>query len=656
MPLIRAISDCGEDINSFLDVAIKDEKEINPIVSVSRVQNPPDAESCSTAWMKNNSKRVWRETPTGTRRRVSDNDSSLSNSSKELLSNREVGNDNDANSCGWGSRNGKTFSTLSCCDNSVVSSSRYGGGKEDDASLMDTTKSVLSTKRTYVINRCSDSNDLLIDGTISKIHHQHDDNNEDYRRVLELEQEMAKIKFELAEARAQVDWYKLKYRHLHVEFQDLQAFCQRLQSENMKLRFENKRVRNSNGSCNSISSNEKSPWFKSEILMKLNRPRKWIDYEGCNSQPHRQKSPATNNNGDESDCEDWDNDTLTTQFCESSRFGVTDEASKYTTKSDKPKNITVRNNRVGGGGELATKVCNLLGLEEKQEQQNVEGISNNNISPRETFVINSEGRESDKTIPTTSMMRRKSTEQPIVQYEVGNEEEKEQSERRDSVTEVASSIDTNSVANLKKTSFSLMKSFITLLPPSASSSTSDNFLMATKKNEDNNNLTECRIAEEIHKERDEKEINGSAKSEINANKPDGSIVLVENNRKNAEAKQPQQKWWTKVKIKKPFGQMHITAFKNNENTQLSDIALEDPPEHTNNNTNTSEYSSGSFINNSFGGYHSPFYNSSSGGEMPIDLSECTAASETFHSTKTVNNLRDYSEACNKMAKRKGCVL
>jgi len=647
MPLITNTY-FSEDINSFLDVAIKDEREINPIVNASRVQNRPDAESCSTAWMKSNSvsKGLWRDTSTGGTRRESDNESLLSMRSKEVLSSSRGGNNNDANSCGWGSRNGKTSSSTRSCNNSVdlMSSrhgSRHGVGRDDDASIIDTSKSVFSMNRTYVINsRCDGGNDLDI-GDISN-EHQHFLSDDDGVQLLE--QEMSKIKLELAESLGQVDWYKMKYRHLHVEFQDLQAFCERLQSENMELRFDNKRAKNNKhgSSSNSVSSNnEKSAWFKSEHLMRLNRPRKWIDYEGSSAQPHRKK---TQNNADDLDDDDWDDDTLTTQFCESSRFGGADETSKRfnTTRYDKPTNITVRNNRSSNnsvGGEGA-KVCNVLGLEERQQQQQQsvsEHISFNNLSPREAFSRNSgAGTGSERTIQTTSMMRRSKSSGHKVHADTGAvEEEKEGSERQRSRTVGGSSIDENSVVN--KIALSFMQPFIRLRPSTYPS----NIVMPTKKQHNNNDLSGCKISEETPNEEEKEVVDVPTKSNNNVDKSEGSILLLPPDTNNKEAKQPKP-WWMKVKIKKPFGQMHITAFENNKNTHFSDIALEDPPGQK---KNLSEYSS-----ENYGGYHSSFYSS----DMPIDLSESSVTSEEQHTKKTENR-RDYSQVCNEMAKRKGCV-
>lgn len=55
-------------------------------------------------------------------------------------------------------------------------------------------------------------------------------------RIMALEEELAKSKFELAEARSQADWYKLEHRRLFVEHDDLQAFCEQLQTENSSLK------------------------------------------------------------------------------------------------------------------------------------------------------------------------------------------------------------------------------------------------------------------------------------------------------------------------------------------------------------------------------------------------------------------------------------
>ena len=62
------------------------------------------------------------------------------------------------------------------------------------------------------------------------------DTSKESLRIMALEEELAKSKFELAEARSQADWYKLEHRRLFVEHDDLNAFCEQLQTENSSLK------------------------------------------------------------------------------------------------------------------------------------------------------------------------------------------------------------------------------------------------------------------------------------------------------------------------------------------------------------------------------------------------------------------------------------
>mmetsp|Transcript_29072 Transcript_29072/g.43935 ORF Transcript_29072/g.43935 Transcript_29072/m.43935 type:complete len:632 (+) Transcript_29072:82-1977(+) len=100
--------------------------------------------------------------------------------------------------------------------------------------------------------------------------------------VKELLHELEKLKMEFAEAQSQVDWYKLRYRHLHTEFTDLQAFCKQLQTENIELR-------NENVSLKGKTSKKHEPWFKMDRFTRLNKPK------------HLEPG------------DDWDTDTFTTQ-------------------------------------------------------------------------------------------------------------------------------------------------------------------------------------------------------------------------------------------------------------------------------------------------------------------------------------------------------
>jgi hypothetical protein len=83
-------------------------------------------------------------------------------------------------------------------------------------------------------------------------------------RVVELENEVARLKFEAADFRAQSDYYRLQHRQLRVQFEDLQAFCQQLQQENDELR-----------SMHQIDSNKRGgiwPFHKEEPTKLLGPP------------------------------------------------------------------------------------------------------------------------------------------------------------------------------------------------------------------------------------------------------------------------------------------------------------------------------------------------------------------------------------------------
>jgi hypothetical protein len=122
--------------------------------------------------------------------------------------------------------------------------------------------------------------------------------------VSSLEQDMAKLAFELAEARAQVDWYKLQHRQVHLEFEDLQAFCKQLQAENSELR---KGI---------VKSRKKKPWFNSDRIRRLNQPKKRMDF-GASMHDTSSFAGDQKCNSDE----DWDDETLTTYFGGAGRMG-----------------------------------------------------------------------------------------------------------------------------------------------------------------------------------------------------------------------------------------------------------------------------------------------------------------------------------------------
>ena len=73
-------------------------------------------------------------------------------------------------------------------------------------------------------------------GILDQIKNQNIMAEENAERVTAMERILTKLYCDLAEARSKADWYKLQHRKLHLEYQDLQAFCEMLQDENQELR------------------------------------------------------------------------------------------------------------------------------------------------------------------------------------------------------------------------------------------------------------------------------------------------------------------------------------------------------------------------------------------------------------------------------------
>lgn len=294
MPLIKASADV-DDLNSFIDIAITDDNEINPIIGVSRVQKGNRSEANSKR--SGNDSTSWRARGAG---------SSCDNSRED----GEILRESDNESFAASSRQSGSFAA-----------SRNSG--DFSRQTKSNPQSIKSASINEYVDAMSKEED---DDVVFPLR----ETEEEYKNEAErLEQEIAKISFELAESQAQVDWYKMNYRHLHVEFADLQAFCQQLQDENMELRDENKKLRNGAR----VKPKKRSAWFENATLMNLGKPRPIVDY---------------GKNPDDSDCDDWDDDTLTTNFCESSRSFLGDSASrggfsrtdrKHDKPGDKPENI-----------------------------------------------------------------------------------------------------------------------------------------------------------------------------------------------------------------------------------------------------------------------------------------------------------------------------
>jgi len=356
MPLLRDNS----RVECFLDVAIKDDI---PIVGESRVHGIPshDDESNSIIY-----------------------DTHGWNNNTRL--NKEDEDTDDTQSCNTSSGSEEYY------DEKIT----FNHGNDND----DTNYSVAADDRSY---------------TTSKMHSNHEDvvprsnDNDDSNTVgldqhNALEQEMATIKFELAEARAQVDWFKLKNRNLNVEMQDLQAFCKQLQNENTEL-LNARTVTKYSNTCsttniNSSSSvlNSSSSVFKSYSLWGRNRSRR----ESLSEDPKKMKENNDIDGNTALDCS-WDNDTLMTSptIDESTPFTREDSnevSNKSRHSNTKPKDVTVRNSS-------GTNVSNIRS-EESRNKKNGKSLhsssgvasKNNNDQMMNEIIIQTPQRRMHKTV------------------------------------------------------------------------------------------------------------------------------------------------------------------------------------------------------------------------------------------------------------------
>lgn len=596
MPLIKSGTDV-EELNSFLDVAITGEGELNPLVNVSRVQNVPSKESNearsldSTAWRSKN--------------RGSELDTSCiaGKGTENIVTgmNEEICTEYDTESCAGSRHSGRTFGSKQT--KSVISENTIKSCRDENNNNTNPTPSVNCECESIqsdvnIVNDEKNSN--------------HDFTNEDAKGDC-LEQEIAKISFELADSQAQVDWFKMKYRHLEVEFNDLQAFCKQLQNENMELRCENEQLRNGE----KVAAKKRSTWFKSPNLMRLTKPKSI-------------KEPRQN--ADDSDCEDWDDDTLTTQFCESSRissfFG--DDRSKCSSKSgsfkrdkkeDKPDNI------VFGGKHEGEKGSSLLGLEEKlPSKQGVDDVAEVNRegncamdTPKKMMRRRSDGaaledkaRFYDRNNGMTSMMRRK-----------GDDEETKNCD--------PSSNQNRATDGVQQKMFSIQED----CPPEQS----------TQRAYSAGQFEESKPKMFPIKEDISGKSSNRSKSEDNLTLDTNGWSRKEATEEMSEGSIDEKSWWNKMNIKKPFGQMQIAAMKNTAdmNSSLRDINLDQSERRF---TSEDLYESGTF-DESFCTY---------GGRDLSEYSNASVSNTGYYDSSS--NLQgkskgDYSDFCNRMAKRKG---
>jgi hypothetical protein len=324
MPLVQV--DPVSSLNNFIDVAIKDDH--NPIVNASRQRNQRTG-------------LVSRQTSGKSTRRRSGR-----GSNSELARNRL--DSHISNGFHEGDQNSPYSVNFDDVDlNSISSHSKARDDNDDDDGFLHPTGAVQAPLNGKCIIR---ENGVAALGAIAESNLR---GEYDAERFMSLEQEMAKMNFEIAEARSEVDFYKMQYRQVHVEFEDLQAFCSQLQDDNKELR------------SGVVTRKKKPTWCKPERIRRLNQARRFMEYDHCVPQAtshvnsaHGESSHSPGPVLDEED--DWDDDTLTTNFDGASRdgfcrvgplmairdrFNRSTDGSKNSRSStdDTPKAITVTN-------------------------------------------------------------------------------------------------------------------------------------------------------------------------------------------------------------------------------------------------------------------------------------------------------------------------
>mmetsp|Transcript_3971 Transcript_3971/g.6081 ORF Transcript_3971/g.6081 Transcript_3971/m.6081 type:complete len:606 (+) Transcript_3971:152-1969(+) len=317
MPLVRLTS------NNFLDVAITDNdyfadstRSSESVGSNGRSSAGSNSKHDATAWRKkggNTKKQV--KNKKNNKNAVFDDDQSvvsMANQSAVSMANQSVVS-MATNNHSIHSMPHQRKDTISYDD--CRSAPHERRTPDLTGSVLDFSPGLNNTTTIQENTNDSDVEDQEEDGDEEEQQHSEQDGGqpvpEEQKDIL-LQMETLKMSF--AESQSQVDWYKLRYRHLHNEFTDLQAFCKQLQAENMELRNENE-------SNKGKVSKKQEPWFKMERFAKLNRPKQ-LDQPG----------------------DDWDDTTIATQrtfTTKSSRDQSLHGASGGTPLFDKPNNIIV---------------------------------------------------------------------------------------------------------------------------------------------------------------------------------------------------------------------------------------------------------------------------------------------------------------------------
>mmetsp|Transcript_34482 Transcript_34482/g.38109 ORF Transcript_34482/g.38109 Transcript_34482/m.38109 type:complete len:543 (+) Transcript_34482:285-1913(+) len=153
--------------------------------------------------------------------------------------------------------------------------------------------------------------------------------------------EIATLKDNLRRVQSEAEWYKSKYKQLHLDYNDLQSYCEVLSKEVVKIRNEKNEIllqqrsdknNNSSSSHHKNTSDDASSSNSTGNSLTSSRLRQnWLFQKLSKITNNNQKNKWT----EPQKFQEWDNDTYTTQYTESNRtsggfFGIGGHSSNNT--------------------------------------------------------------------------------------------------------------------------------------------------------------------------------------------------------------------------------------------------------------------------------------------------------------------------------------
>jgi len=292
MPIVRDLN-----VSGFIDVAIRDDCIFqNPIISASRIQKLESATNDDIVYKQDVTS--WRSTNKTKPQEEDDDMSHFTTNSLKSCSRKSKFDDDEKSH----------YTTTSL--NRNPQHNRYNislveHDEEDDEDSVNIDDDIASYHTKGTIKSLPQLHNVFVGN---------DDSDE-----------IATLKDTLRSVQSEADWYKSKYKQLHLEFNDIQGYCEALSNEVIKVRNEKNEILLQQRSSNSNQpehhndhNDDASVSNSSSFSLTSSRLRKnWL-FEKISSITNHNKNKWT----EPKKFHEWDNETQTTQYTESNRTGA----------------------------------------------------------------------------------------------------------------------------------------------------------------------------------------------------------------------------------------------------------------------------------------------------------------------------------------------